>query len=317
MPVGDNPAGLAIPVARICDMLLHPGEAYQFCGETRQYPDVHLVHWAGGNPFHHHQQLNRLVEGWQKPDTVIVQDIWWTAAAKMADIVLPVTSSLERNDIGGSSRDRYVLAMHQAIAPQHQARNDFDIFADLAERLGYRERFTENRDERAWIEEIYRQCGVAQRRAGVAWPEFEDFWRRGYVELPAPAKEFVFLTRSAPIPWLVRCRRPAARSNCSASGSPVTATRISRRIRSGGRRWSGWARRRPKTWLLHLISIQPSDRLHSQMDPAPLAGAIRPPGVKPCICIRKTRQRGVAEGSEVLVSNERGSCLAGRPSLTA
>ena len=49
MPVGDNPAGLAIPVARICDMLLHPGEAYQFCGETRQYPDVHLVHWAGGN----------------------------------------------------------------------------------------------------------------------------------------------------------------------------------------------------------------------------------------------------------------------------
>lgn len=41
MPVGDNPAGLAIPVARICDMLLHPGEAYQFCGETRQYPDVH------------------------------------------------------------------------------------------------------------------------------------------------------------------------------------------------------------------------------------------------------------------------------------
>ena len=92
------------------------------------------MHWAGGNPFHHHQQLNRLVEGWQKPDTVIVQDIWWTAAAKMADIVLPVTSSLERNDIGGSSRDRYVLAMHQAIAPQHQARNDFDIFADLAER---------------------------------------------------------------------------------------------------------------------------------------------------------------------------------------
>ena len=128
------------------------------------------VHWAGGNPFHHHQQLNRLVEGWQKPDTVIVQDIWWTAAAKMADIVLPVTSSLERNDIGGSSRDRYVLAMHQAIAPQHQARNDFDIFADLAERTGYRERFTENRDERARIEEIYRQCGAAQQRAGVARP---------------------------------------------------------------------------------------------------------------------------------------------------
>lgn len=192
MPVGKNPAGLAIPVARICDMLLQPGQPYQFQGETHTYPDIHLVHWAGGNPFHHHQQLNRLVEGWQKPDTVIVQDIWWTPAAKMADIVLPVTSSLERNDIGGSSRDRYVLAMHQAIAPQHQARNDFDIFADLAERLGYRDSFTEGRDEMAWIRHIYQECGVAQQPHGVEWPDFETFWQRGHVDLPAPQQEFVF-----------------------------------------------------------------------------------------------------------------------------
>lgn len=229
------------------------------------------MHWAGGNPFHHHQQLNRLVEGWQKPDTVIVQDIWWTAAAKMADIVLPVTSSLERNDIGGSSRDRYVLAMHQAIAPQHQARNDFDIFADLAERLGYRERFTENRGERAWIEDIYRQCGAAQRRAGVAWPEFEDFWRRGYVELPAPAKEFVFLTRSAPIRRLTRFRRPAARSNCSASGSPVIATRISLRIRSGGRRSSGWGAAGQN--LAAASDLHSTERSSAQPDGSGAAGA--------------------------------------------
>ncbi|HIH8983705.1 TPA: molybdopterin guanine dinucleotide-containing S/N-oxide reductase [Serratia marcescens] len=312
MPVGDNPAGLAIPVARICDMLLHPGEAYQFCGETRHYPDIHLVHWAGGNPFHHHQQLNRLVEGWQKPDTVIVQDIWWTAAAKMADIVLPVTSSLERNDIGGSSRDRYVLAMHQAIAPQHQARNDFDIFADLAERLGYRERFTENRDERAWIEEIYRQCGVAQRRAGVAWPEFEDFWRRGYVELPAPAKEFVFFDAFRADPLASPLQTPSGKIEL-----------FSERI--AGYRYEDFAPHpqwRPpvewlgapqaKTWPLHLISIQPSDRLHSQMDPAPLAQGNKTAGRETLYMHPEdAAQRGVAEGSEVLVSNERGSCLAG------
>ncbi len=113
---GPNPSGLSIPVARISDMLLKPGQPYEFQGETLNYPDIHLVHWSGGNPFHHHQQLNRLVEGWQKPDTVIVQDNVWTPAAKMADIVLPATTTLERNDIGGSSRDRFVLAMHQAIA---------------------------------------------------------------------------------------------------------------------------------------------------------------------------------------------------------
>ncbi len=228
------------------------------------------MHWAGGNPFHHHQQLNRLVEGWQKPDTVIVQDIWWTAAAKMADIVLPVTSSLERNDIGGSSRDRYVLAMHQAIAPQHQARNDFDIFADLAERLAIASALPKTAASGPGSKI---SIGNAARRsgAGVAWPEFEDFWRRGYVELPAPAKEFVFLTRSAPIRRLTRFRRPAARSNCSASGSPVIATRISLRIRSGGRRSSGWGRRRPK--LAAAPDLHSTERSSAQPDGSGAAGA--------------------------------------------
>lgn len=189
---GPNPSGLSIPVARISDMLLNPGQPYEFQGETLNYPDIHLVHWAGGNPFHHHQQLNRLVEGWQKPDTVIVQDNVWTPAAQMADIVLPATTSLERNDIGGSSRDRFVLAMHQAIAPQHQARNDFDIFADIADRLGYREQFTQGRNEDQWLRHIYRQCGEAQKGTGVEWPDFETFWERGFVELPMPEKDYVF-----------------------------------------------------------------------------------------------------------------------------
>ncbi|AEI81608.1 hypothetical protein CNE_BB1p01810 (plasmid) [Cupriavidus necator N-1] len=60
-------------------------------------------------------------EAWARPQTVIVQDICWTATARHADIVLPVTTALERNDIGGSSRNRHVLAMHQAIAPLHRA----------------------------------------------------------------------------------------------------------------------------------------------------------------------------------------------------
>ena len=49
-----------IPVARIADMLLNPGSTYRYNGETRTYPDIRLVYWAGGNPFHHHQDINRL-----------------------------------------------------------------------------------------------------------------------------------------------------------------------------------------------------------------------------------------------------------------
>jgi biotin/methionine sulfoxide reductase len=49
-----NPVSDFIPVARIADMLLHPGEAFNYNGQTLNYPDIRLVYWAGGNPFHHH-----------------------------------------------------------------------------------------------------------------------------------------------------------------------------------------------------------------------------------------------------------------------
>jgi biotin/methionine sulfoxide reductase len=61
MPQGTNPVTQSIPVARIADMLLNPGELYDFDGRERAFPHVRLVYWAGGNPFHHHQDLNRLV----------------------------------------------------------------------------------------------------------------------------------------------------------------------------------------------------------------------------------------------------------------
>ncbi len=55
---------------------------------------------GGGNAFHHHQDLNQLCEAWRRPETVVVHEQYWTAQAKFSDIVLPVTTSLEREDIG-------------------------------------------------------------------------------------------------------------------------------------------------------------------------------------------------------------------------
>src|SRR5215468_5571231 len=96
LPQGTNPVSEFIPVARIADMLLHPGERFIYNGGEHRYPDIRLVYWAGGNPFHHHQDLNRLRLAWQKPETVIFHEQFWTPAAKSADILLGVTTSLVR-----------------------------------------------------------------------------------------------------------------------------------------------------------------------------------------------------------------------------
>lgn len=311
MPVGRNPAQLDIPAARLADMLLHPGTAYRFRGETRHYPEVRLVHWAGGNPFHHHQQLSRLREAWARPQTVIVQDICWTATARHADIVLPVTTALERNDIGGSSRDRFVLAMHQAIAPLHQARSDLAIFTDLAARLGYADAFTEGRDERAWIAAIYARCRDAQAQAGIDLPPFEQFWRTGHVALPPPDADFVLFDDFRADPVAHPLRTPSGRIELA---SPTLGT-----LSNDCGTHPHW--QPPIEWLgapeaarhpLHLVSVQPADRLHSQLDPAPLAQAGKVAGTE-CITLHPSEAaaRGLHAGMRVRVHNARGALAAG------
>lgn len=313
LPLGINPAAdLTIPVARIADMLLAPGAEYSFQGEQRHYPDIDMIYWAGGNPFHHHQQLNRLMTGWQKPATVVVQDIWWTPAAQLADIVLPATSSLERNDIGGSSRDRYVMAMHQAVAPQHQARNDFDIFADLAERLGYRDDFTGGRDEQGWIEALYQQSADSHARAGHQWPAFSDFWRQGYLEVPAPAEDFVFMADFRRDPQAHPLKTPSGRIELFSE----TIAGFHYADVAPHPQWQP-----PAEWLgdeattqfpLHLISIQPHDRLHSQLDPAPLAQGNKTAGRETLyIHPLDAASRGIVQGERVEIHNARGRIQAG------
>jgi biotin/methionine sulfoxide reductase len=186
LPQGKNAVDDFIPVARIADMLLGPGESYNFNGERRVYPDVRLVYWAGGNPFHHHQDLNRLVKAWKRPETIIVHEPWWTATARHADIVLPVTTQLERNDLVCANRDRMLAASHRLAEPAGEARDDFAIFSALASKLGAEEAFTEGRDEESWLRHLY---GLARQRLAAAdmeIPDFNTFWREGVTLLPEP-----------------------------------------------------------------------------------------------------------------------------------
>lgn len=128
-----NPVQDFIPVARLSDMLLSPGTPYDFNGERRTYPEIRLVYWAGGNPFHHHQDMNRLLTGWRKPEVVISHDSWWNALTRHSDIVLPVKTQLERNDIVCAARERMLTASHKVADPFGQARSDYDIFTHISQ----------------------------------------------------------------------------------------------------------------------------------------------------------------------------------------
>ncbi|HEU5276176.1 MAG TPA: molybdopterin-dependent oxidoreductase, partial [Xanthobacteraceae bacterium] len=261
-----NPLGKAIPAARIADCLLHPGEAYDFNGRSSTYPDIRLVYWAGGNPFHHHQDINRLRAAWRRPETIIVHEPWWTATARHADIVLPATTTLERNDIGCAPRDRFVIAMQKAIEPVGEARSDFAIFADLAARLGCAEAYAEGRDEAAWLRHLYARWRDGLRTNAAAIPDFDRFWADGYLEIPRRAEDYVLMSDFRADPEAHRLATPTGRIEL-----------YSERIAAFGYDdcppHPAWLE--PAEWLggaggrgfpLHLVSSQPRSRLHSQMD---------------------------------------------------
>jgi biotin/methionine sulfoxide reductase len=309
---GHNPIDLAIPVARLSDLLLDPGRQLEFDGRTIVFPDIKLVYWAGGNPFHHHQDVNRLLRGWRRPETVVVQEPWWTATARHADIVLPATTPLERNDIGASSRDRFVIAMKQAISPVGGARNDFDMLAELADRLGFAASFTEKFDELGWLRRLYDRSRAAALARNLPMPDFDNFWAAGHAELPAPI--------DPEIPFADFRADPQAHPLHTPSGRiEIWSGTIARFGYDDCPPHPAWLE--PTEWLgspvaerypLHLLSTQPPTRLHGQMDPGPISRAAKVSGREALwIHPEDARSRCIAEGSVVRVFNDRGACLAG------
>ena len=308
---GANGIDSYIPVARIADMLLHPGAAYDYDGQRRRYPDVNLVYWSGGNPFHHHQDLARLREAFARPQTVVVHDPFWTATARHADIVLPSTMSVERDDIGVGGGDSTLFAMPQLAEPHAQARDDYDTFAALAERLQLGEAFTEGRTASQWLRHLYGQWRADLKAAGHEMSPFEQFWAAGSLEIPVPDPRQVLLSAF---------RRDPARFALSTPSGKIEI--FSATIDSFGYPdfpghpvWlepAEWLGRHPARYPLQLVANQPRQRLHSQLDVGAYSqeGKIRgrePAAMNP----GDAAARGITDRSCVRIFNDRGSCLAG------
>ncbi|MCR5942781.1 Asp-tRNA(Asn)/Glu-tRNA(Gln) amidotransferase GatCAB subunit C [Ochrobactrum sp. XJ1] len=312
LPTGRNKAESSIPVARLSDMLLNPGASYDYRGTVHTYPDIRMIYWCGGNPFHHQQDLNRLVQAWQRPETIIVHEPWWNAHSRMADIVLPATTSLERRDLTYSSRDRFIMAMDQVIAPVGEARDDHAIFAGLADKLGFREAFTEGRNTDEWLRELYRVVRANAETRDIRLPDFDSFWSAGIVEIPEPDHPEIMLESFRRDPVASPLKTPSGRIEIYSE----TIAGFGYDDCPGHPTWLP-----PGEWLgalaarnfpLHLISNQPRERLHGQMDNFGVSRSAKIAGREPILINSADAvSRGIGSGDIVRVFNDRGSVLAG------
>ena len=189
MSQGRNPVKAICPASRINEMLQNPGKEFTYNGSTYKFPTVKLIYNAGNNLFSHQQDLNELARAMQVVDTVVVQDCWWNGSARMADIVLPATTTMERNDIssGGTYNIDKVFAMRQVVAPVGDALDDFEIFRRLAVLCGVEYAFTEGKTQMEYVKEAY------EASSAIGNMKFEEFWDKGVapIKVPKEARKWV------------------------------------------------------------------------------------------------------------------------------
>jgi len=306
----------SIPVSRLVETLLNPGKTMHFNGTTIELPLIKLAYWAGGNPFAHHQDRNEMLGAWRNLDTFIVQDFQWTATARHADIVLPATTSYERNDIDqlGDYALSHIVPMKQIIEPQYEARNDYDILAAIADKLGVGREFTQGRDEMDWIRGFYEAAKVEARAKGMEMPVFNVFWEHNEpLAFPLTDAQKYFVRhqdfREDPIlnalgtasgKFEIYSRTIAGYDYDDCPPHPTWMEPIER--------LDG-----PTTeYPLGIISNHPRDRLHSQLCGTSLREVYQVNGREPCwIHPTDAAARGIEEGDIVRVYNDRGQILAG------
>ena len=226
--------------------------------------------------------------------------------------MLPATTTLERNDIGASPYDRFFFAMQQAIDPQGEARSDFDIFAGLADKLGFGATFTEGRDEMEWLRHLYDVARQGAAQYDLELPDFDRFWDAGHVEIPEPDQDHVMLADFRADPEAQPLKTPSGKIE-------IYSETIAGFGYDDCPPHAAWLE--PAEWLggaiahsypLHLISSQPGHRLHSQMDGGSVSQSTKVAGREPVwIHPADAVARGIGDGALVRVYNGRGQCLAG------
>jgi biotin/methionine sulfoxide reductase len=312
-PQGRNAVDAFIPVARIADALKDPGATIQYNGREVRYPDIRAVIWAGGNPFHHHQDLNKLMDAWARPQLVMVNEIYWTSLARRADIVFPVTSPMERDDLAGASTDHWLIPSRRAVEPYAEARDDYAVYAALAERLGFGLEFTEGRSAAEWIRHLYAATVASAGEQGVELPDFETFWNGDPIcladQIPAqasvlerfredPESNPLPLTPSGKIEIFSDVLYNMGYNDCA--GHPAWFAK---------REWLGAPL--AQAYPLHLISNQPRTRLHSQLDHGSYSRESKVQGREVMwMHPSAARARHIEDGDIVRLFNGRGACLA-------
>lgn len=276
IPVPPNPAGFGIPCNDWADAVLR--------GRSGGYPtDVRAAYDTGGNYVVQGADVALNIRAMESLEFSVCHDLFLTTTARYCDVVLPATHWLERDDIVFTSAD-YLLYSHRVATPPGLARDDYDIFADLAGALGCGEAYTEGRDAAAWLDHFLVGSEVEDpeefRRSGIHW---------------GAERERVALAGFAADPVRASLATPSGRVElggeaCVAAGLPAAPQA---RVLAADPRWP-----------LRLVTPKSPVRVHTQLATIPWFAARDDRSV--WLHPADAAARGILDGDEVEVLSAQG-----------
>jgi molybdopterin guanine dinucleotide-containing S/N-oxide reductase-like protein len=162
------------------------------------YSPVHMYYRYGGAFIGTMAETNRWVRAYRSPslEFVVNQGIWFEGEAKFADIILPACTSFERWDISefastgtvihsayNQCNHRIFTLQHKCIEPLGESKPDYQIFFELAQRLGLGMMFSEGCTDLDWAKRLFEGTDLAKK---ISW---RKFLKKGYYVLEAPEEE--------------------------------------------------------------------------------------------------------------------------------
>ncbi len=157
-----------------------PGEVGLTVGEMMDAAGkgVRGMYIMGENPVLSDPDGNHVVHALESLDFLVVQDIFLTETAKLADVVLPAATFAEKDGTFTNS-ERRVQRVRKAIEPVGEARADWEIIADVATAMGYPMHY-------ASAEEIFNEIvSLTPSYAGISYARLEE----GGIQWPCPAPD--------------------------------------------------------------------------------------------------------------------------------
>lgn len=134
--VGDGEANRAFSRAWGRELPTRPGLSVVEIMRAAQRGEVRALFVMGENPMVTDPDMGHVKEALASLDLLVVQDIFLTETAALADVVLPGACFAEKEGTF-TNTERRVQLVRKAVEPPGEARQDLEIIAELARRMGY------------------------------------------------------------------------------------------------------------------------------------------------------------------------------------